>query len=413
MERVLLLTTFYPPYSVGGDAVDMQSCAQALARRGCQVTVVHDEDALRAIGARPHGVSRPHPGVEVVGLRSGLGRLGLLLAHQTGRPVVHGRRLRRLCGERRFDTVIFGNVSLVGGPGVFDLCPEAVRAYIATEHWLICPTHVLWRYDGRPCDERRCLRCTLHHRRPPQLWRHAGVLARAARHIDVFIARSEFSRGRHREYGFTAPMEVVPPFVASPPAAPAAAAPHPRPYFLFVGRIELLKGLADLLPLFHQDRGVDLVVAGTGTAEGRLREASAGTPHVRWLGFVPREDLSVWLHHALALVVPSTTYETFGIVAIEALSHGTPVVARRRGPLPEIVARGGGVLFDSASDLDGALRMLAADQARRLALADEARQAFRAHWSEEAVMPRFIDCIARARARRSGTAGDGRQRESA
>ena len=50
---------------------------------------------------------------------------------------------------------------------VFSLCPEAVRIAVATDHWLICPTHVLWRYDGVACDERRCLRCTLAHGRPP------------------------------------------------------------------------------------------------------------------------------------------------------------------------------------------------------------------------------------------------------
>ena len=119
MRRVLMVTTFYPPYSFGGDAVDVQSFAGALARRGCEVTVVHDEDAYLALAAKPQPRHQPEPGVEVIGLRSPLGRTGLLLTHQTGRPMVHGARLRRLCAERRFDTVLFENVSLMGGPGIF------------------------------------------------------------------------------------------------------------------------------------------------------------------------------------------------------------------------------------------------------------------------------------------------------
>ncbi|MEP6914250.1 MAG: glycosyltransferase family 4 protein [Acidobacteriota bacterium] len=417
MRRVLLVTTFYPPYSFGGDAVDMQVWADALARRGCDVTVVHDLDAYQTLaaptglpspGPLPGGGGAAQPGVEVIGLRSRLGRLGLLMTHQTGHPVVHGAALRRLCAERGFDTVLFANVSLMGGPAVFAICPGAVHVFVATEHWLICPTHVLWRYDGRPCDERRCLRCTLLHRRPPQLWRHAGLLDRAARDIDVFVARSEFSRRKHREYGFLPPMEVVPCFVAAPsPSRAPSRSPHARPYFLFAGRVEELKGLADVLPLFMHERGADLVIAGTGAAEAALRAASAASPHVRWLGFVPRDELARWYRHAVALVMPSVTYETFGIVVIEALSHGTPVIARRRGPLPELIERGGGgVLFDTADQLDAALRDILADDRMRKTLAAQAEASFRANFSEEAVLPRFLGIVEAARQRLTAAVSD-------
>jgi glycosyltransferase involved in cell wall biosynthesis len=287
----------------------------------------------------------------------------------------------------------------MGGPGVFTICPDALRVFVATEHWLICPTHVLWRYDGRACDERRCLRCTLHHHRPPQLWRQTGLLERAAREVDVFIARSEFSRRKHREYGFQPPMEVVPAFVAAP-AASGASRPHDRPYFFFAGRVEHLKGLADVLPLFARDRGADLVIAGTGSAEATLRAETAACPHIRWLGFLPQRELGRWYSHAIASIMPSLTYETFGIVVIEAFSHGTPVVARMRGPLPELIERGGGgLLFETAEDLDRALRSLVEDPALRRRLAGEAGASFRANFSEDAVMPQFLDVIEAARRR--------------
>lgn len=405
MQRVLVVTTFYPPYSFGGDAIDVELWAGALARRGGAVTVVHDENAFLARASAPENRQHtPEPGVEVIGLRSRLGRIGLLVGHQTGHPVVHGTELRDLCAARRFDTVIFHNVSLMGGPGVFSLCPGAVRVFVALEHWLVCPTHVLWRYDGRPCDERRCLRCTLLHRRPPQLWRYSGGLTRAARHIDVFIARSEFSRRKHREYGFAFPMEVVPCF-AAPPGPEGGPVPHHRPYFLFVGRVEHLKGLDEVLPLFSHDRGADLVIAGSGDAEADLRAATRSSPHIRWLGFVPHSDLSCWYRHASALVMPSATYETFGMVVIEAFSHGTPVVARRRGPLPELIERsGGGMLFDTQGELDAALGRLMVEPELRRALSEKALRSFHTHWTEQAVVPHFVDIVERARARREVTA---------
>ena len=71
MRRVLILTTFYPPYSFGGDGVDMQALALALARRGSDVTVVHDEDAYLALApGPPPGPHESEPGVEVIRLKS-------------------------------------------------------------------------------------------------------------------------------------------------------------------------------------------------------------------------------------------------------------------------------------------------------------------------------------------------------
>ena len=76
--RFCFLTTFYPPYSYGGDGIGIQRLARALAGRGHHVTVVHDVDAydvLRRDPARPLAEPPEPPGLHVVRLRSGLGPL--------------------------------------------------------------------------------------------------------------------------------------------------------------------------------------------------------------------------------------------------------------------------------------------------------------------------------------------------
>jgi hypothetical protein len=143
-----LLTTFYPPFNFGGDGVDVQRTARALAARGHAVTVVHDVDAYQWLAGRqlpPQPVDQD--GVEVLGLRSSLGVLSPLLTHQLGRPVMHGRSIRALIDERKFDVVMFHNVSLVGGPGLLAYGGDALKIYVAHEHWLVCPSHVLWRFN--------------------------------------------------------------------------------------------------------------------------------------------------------------------------------------------------------------------------------------------------------------------------
>jgi glycosyltransferase involved in cell wall biosynthesis len=404
-RRFCFLTTFYPPASFGGDGVAVQRLARALAKRGYEVTVVHDADAHAVLSGdrRAPGVPPDPFGVRVVTLRSRLPLLSTLLTQQTGHPVVNAPRLRRLLDAGRFDVIVFNNVSLIGGPGLFAYGGSAVKLYLAHEHWLICPTHALWRHNRECCDRRECLRCQLHYRRPPQLWRFTGLLERQLTEIDAFIALSEFSRAKHREFGFPREMEVLPHVLPDPEPAPRPdeAPPSDRPYFLFVGRLEGLKGVAELIDVFSRHQGADLLVIGDGTDGESLRRLARDNRRVRFLGRIASDDLGPYYRHALALVAPSSAFETFGLTIIEALSHGTPVIARRIGPFPEIVERsGGGLLFDTGPELADALRLLEADPGRRDALGRAGYDAYRRHWCEGAVVPRYIEVVERAWGRR-------------
>ena len=152
--RFCMLTTFYPPYSFGGDAIGIQRLSRALVRRGHQVTVVHDTDAYNVLhrGVEPQvpDLDRDE-GVEVVRLRSQMPGLSTLLTQQSGRPMVNGRRIARLIADGKYDVVNFHNVSLIGGPGIFRYAGDAVTLYMAHEHWLVCPMHVLWRHHRERC----------------------------------------------------------------------------------------------------------------------------------------------------------------------------------------------------------------------------------------------------------------------
>lgn len=406
-QRFCMLTTFYPPYHFGGDAIGIQRLCHGLARRGHEVTVVHDVDAHRLLHRGPEPAPLAHPpGLRVLGLRSRLGAVSELLTQQLGRPVVHRRRIEAVLDEG-FDVINFHNASLVGGPGLFAL-GEGVKLYMAHEHWLVCPMHVLWRHARELCTSRECLRCTLNHHRPPQLWRWTGLLERELRHVDLFIAMSHFSRAKHHEFGFPREMEVLPYFLPDPTpeeeaaaarGAPSGPSPHARPYFLFVGRLERIKGLDDVVPLFRRYRAADLLIAGEGNHGPALRELARDAPGVRFLGRVAPEELRRYYEHALALIVPSVCFETFGIILIEAFRQRTPVIARDIGPFPEIIARsGGGRLFRTEDELVEALHALQRDPDERAGLARRAWAAYRDHWTESAVIPRYLELVERAAA---------------
>lgn len=393
--RFAMVTTFYPPYSFGGDAMFVRSLAHVLARHGHSVDVIHDIDAFEVLGGRAGAPQQEPEGVRVHGLRSRFGMLSCLATQQLGRPLVHGRSIERIFEDGDFDVIHYHNASLVGGPGVLGL-GSAIKLYTAHEHWLVCPTHILWRHLREPCESRECLRCQLRHRRPPQLWRGTGLLERMARHVDVFLSPSRFTADKHAAYGFPRAMQVLPHFLAdAAPAAPAASGEvDPTPFFLFVGRLEPIKGLQDVIPLFGEDAAAELWIAGGGAYEGELRRLAGDSPRVRFLGVVPPETLRGLYARCLAVLAPSLCYEVFPMIALEAFREGAPLVARRRGPYPEIVEQsGGGLLFEKQSELQDAIDRLAGDAALRERLSRSARRAFQEYWSEAPGLKGYYEVI--------------------
>lgn len=402
--RFCFLTTFYPPHNFGGDGIGIQRLARGLVRAGHQVTVVHDVDAYEFLAGRAAPDAQPEPaGLEVIPLKSGLGILSPLLTQQLGRPVVNGRRIAGILARGQFDVINFHNLSLIGGPGLLRY-GEGVKLFMAHEHWLVCPTHVLWRYRRELCTGRQCVRCQLSYRRPPQLWRSTGFLERELAHVDTFIAMSEFSRAKHKEFGFPREMEVLPYFLPETEQEGSAAGttrPQERPYFLFVGRLEHIKGLQDVIPAFAGAGDYDLLIAGDGEYGPALRRQAAGIERVRFLGRLGSADLARHYAHALALIVPSLCFETFGIILIEAFRQSTPVLARRLGPFPEIIElAGGGELFATREEMIAAMHRMCGDPARREAMGRAAHRAFEEHWRERVVVPHYLEIVRRAAERK-------------
>jgi glycosyltransferase involved in cell wall biosynthesis len=374
--RFCMVTTFYPPYHFGGDAVFVYRLVEALAALGHQVEVVHSVDAYRLKHpAEPEIAFTHHPNVTIHGLQSARPLAAALLSHQTGRPAGYGGRLRAILEDGGFDVIHFHNISLMGGPGVLRL-GRGVKLYTSHEYWLVCPTHVLFAFNREACTKRRCIRCTLHSRRPPQLWRHTGLVNRCLRGIDQVFAPSRFALEQLRAGGVRAPLSVLPHFVPSPPPG-AEDESHPndgRPYFLFVGRLEKLKGVQDILPLFAGPGDFDFILVGGGDFAATLRAQAHGMDRVKFLGAIHPARIGGLYRNATALITPSLCYETFGLIAAESLAHGTPVIARRIGALAELVTEsGGGLLFTDLVECHAALRRLRGEPGLRAELGGRGR----------------------------------------
>ncbi len=149
-----------------------------------------------------------------------------------------------------------------------------------------------------------------------------------------------------------------------------------RPYVLFVGTIEPRKNVDTLLDAWSQvsesvREEFDLVLAGpAGWAPAKtIRRLRAGAHGVRYLGYVPEEDLPGLTAGATAFVYPSL-YEGFGLPAAQAMAAGVPVVTSNVSSMPE-VAGDAGLLADprSAAEIRSAMErlLLSADLRTKLA----------------------------------------------
>jgi len=398
--RVAIVTTFYPPCNFGGDGRYVQSFVQSLARRGCEVEVIYDADAWR-VGKDAFNPPQPPPpetepvGVTVHRLQSKTPQVSVLLTQQTGQPMIQKAAIDAILAKG-FDVIHYHNISLVGGPGVLAL-GKAVKLYTAHEHWLVCQNHILWRHNREICDARECFRCSVAFRRPPQAWRRTSLLDDSLAHVDAIIALSKSVADNHRAFGLKQEMVLMASFMPDTVAKGAVSvAPsiQERPYFLFAGRLEMFKGLQDVIPCFDPGGPADLLIAGTGDFEAELRRLAAGRDTVKFLGNVAPADLPGLYRHAVALIAPSLCYEVFPMVALEAFREATPVIARDLGPYRQIVEESeAGLLFDDEASLRSAIRALQDDRALRDRMGGSGRDAVATRWSETTAVDAWLELV--------------------
>ncbi|MBX0286459.1 glycosyltransferase family 4 protein [Haloarcula salinisoli] len=148
----------------------------------------------------------------------------------------------------------------------------------------------------------------------------------------------------------------------------ASRVPNPQPsentdgntaddgYFVFLGRLAEEKGVEKLIQaaveIAADSNDIDIRIAGTGPLEEQLIEqAEQQCPEsVEFLGYVSEEKKHELFTHARAVIVPSIWMEAFGMVVLEAMQCGTPVIGSDRGGIGELVQDGSTGLVYPATD---------------------------------------------------------------
>ncbi len=177
----------------------------------------------------------------------------------------------------------------------------------------------------------------------------------AAERVDTWVAISDCVRKRIAKYYGKDSIVIHPPVNISKFAVSDA----PGTYWLTVGRLVAYKNFDLAIRAFNR-LGWPLKIVGMGVEERRLR--ALAKPNIEFIGAVSDEQLAALYADARAVIFPQE--EDFGIVPLEAMASGRPVIAYRGGgALETVIDRITGVFFDEQSVEE---LMMAVDRASRM-----------------------------------------------
>jgi len=201
-----------------------------------------------------------------------------------------------------------------------------------------------------------------------------------------------------------APLTEVPFLATIPHGLPQALYPFRERadgYLAFVGRISPEKRVDSAMRV-ARDAGLSLRIAAKVDPadrtyfESEIRPLLESTPNVEFLGEIGDRAKAELLGGATALLFPIDWPEPFGLVMIEALACGTPVIARRRGSVPEVLRDGvTGFLCETETEMVNAIARLPEISRRRC------REEFDAKFTDRVMAKRYLDVYQRLLAHRA------------
>jgi glycosyltransferase involved in cell wall biosynthesis len=188
----------------------------------------------------------------------------------------------------------------------------------------------------------------------------------AARRADLIVVPSRYIAGELSKFDDLASRcHVVPNGTSLVEADPVSTGearrrlglPLDEHLVVFVGQISPLKGVVELIEAVrrlpdHLRQTTTLAIIGSSGLWQGISQSTDSTDYetrarslslsmrARWLGLLPPDEINLWIAAATIVAAPSLAHESFGMVALDALASGRPVLASTRGALPELVEDG-------------------------------------------------------------------------
>lgn len=272
------------------------------------------------------------------------------------------------------------------------------------EYRSVCPVSTMFR-DGAPCGEckgfqywravrHRCNRGSFLRSGLSALEMYVSDLLGAKQRIRLFLTVSEFQRQQLIQMGMPAKSMRTVHNAVSPDLF--SERQGGQLHVLYLGRIEVYKGVYEALEVAARMPSTKFVFAGAGSelemAKGMAKQS--GLINVEFRGMLQGDSLAEAIEDAICVIAPSLCAETFGLAVVEAMAKGIPVVATRTGGFIETVDHGKTGFLVPVGDVDALSERIAElvdDPEKARELGNAGRQRARNHFSEEAHYARLMD----------------------
>lgn len=396
-----MVTTHFPPYHLGGDAVYVKYLSEELAAKGHEVHIFHSPSAYQAIRGdmKPSKLEQVDDRITRHEVTSRSPRLDTVASLTLGTRNRAKTRFDELTKTLRPDIVHWHNTK--GFIGIPLPTGRASSIYTAHDYYAVCTRSNLLKPHGRPCVEPHgCLICNLRHGKPTPIWRAGRRRVLPMPTETKVIAPSHFMANRLGRDGIRV-SKVIRNFVPDPGPPNLDSAAY-RNLVLYVGLLEPHKGPQTLLKAFllsRNEHDFRLCLVGDGTLRQTLalEAKDAGVAdRVSVPGPVSRDELHSLRRGALVQVIPSEWYENSPLTALEALAAGIPLVGSRIGGLPEILTPDSGASAfapGDARDLANILRSLSEKRGKMNATRRAARRAYETSFTPRSHIEAYLDEI--------------------
>jgi glycosyltransferase involved in cell wall biosynthesis len=256
--------------------------------------------------------------------------------------------IKRIVKQEKIDIVHVHNTLNLVSPSVYYAALKCKVPVVQTIHnfRMLCPGATFYR-DGHICED--CLKyglsCSIKHDcyRNSKLQTLACVISvKIHRLLGIYkkinyICLTEFTKEKIQSVAAKERIYIKPNFVYD-----FGGETKPEDYYVFVGRLEEIKGIDVLIDAFKQMPNKKIKVVGTGILDEKIRNRVRYEQlnNIELVGFKTRTEVNQIVKGAKALIMCSQWYETFGMVIVEAYSNGVPVIVGNIGNIKDLVIEG-------------------------------------------------------------------------
>ncbi|MGL1922385.1 MAG: glycosyltransferase family 4 protein [Hyphomicrobiales bacterium] len=308
------------------------------------------------------------------------------------------REMRNTITDFQPDVIHAHNTFPLLSPSIFSAAKGVGRILTLHNYRLFCPAGIPMR-DGKVCTQcidKHSVWPALKHgcyrnNRVATLPIAANVALQRMRKtwqkdIEAFIVLTDFQKDLMISAGLPEnSVKVKPNFYEGSPTMIPYEKRQNR--VVFIGRLSEEKGVGDLVKAWLDWGGGApmLHLIGDGPLRSQLESQAGDTSNIKFFGQISSQQAQQEMSEASLFILPSLCFEGFPMVLREAFALGTPSLVSDLGPLPALVAKGEGLVFQggNAEDLRQKVMALWPNKEKLANMALKARSAYEESYTEE------------------------------